>query len=67
MEPFTVLVANRVRQYQTEDGHSFPMDASSESMVYVITARKRSLREGYVFTPVCDSVNRGGRACHMTN
>ena len=24
-----------------------------------ITARKRSLREGYVFTPVCDSVNRG--------
>ena len=27
----------------------------------IITARKRSLREGYVFTGVCDSVN-GGRA-----
>ena len=26
----------------------------------IFTARKRSLREGYVFTGVCDSVNRGG-------
>ena len=31
--------------------------------VVFITARKRSLREGYAFTPVCDSVNRGGGAC----
>ena len=35
----------------------------------LVTARKRSLREGYVFAGVCDSVNRGGmrgfirRAC----
>ena len=30
----------------------------------IFTALKRSLREGYVFTPVCDSVNRGGmRGC----
>ena len=28
----------------------------------IFTARKRSLREGYVFTGVCDSVNRGGHA-----
>ena len=33
----------------------------------LVTARKRSLREGYVFTPVCDSVNGEGHACHMTN
>ena len=32
----------------------------------IFTARKRSLREGYVFTPVCDSVNRGGRAWLLT-
>ena len=32
------------------------------SIIILITARKRSLREGYVFTGVCDSVNRGG-AC----
>ena len=26
----------------------------------IITARKRSLRQGNVFTPVCHSVHRGG-------
>ena len=31
-------------------------------LVFIITARKHSLREGYVFTGVCDSVNGGGRA-----
>ena len=34
------------------------------SQILVITARKRSLGQGNIFTPVCHSVHRGGmRGC----
>ena len=30
---------------------------------FIFTARKRSLGQGNIFTPVCHSVHRGGGAC----
>ena len=43
----------------------FPLDPPMRDIsdvlpISIFTARKCSLREGYVFTGVCDSVNRGG-------
>ena len=32
-------------------------------MSLIFTARKRSLGQGYIFTPVCHSVHRGGGMC----
>ena len=35
-------------------------DVARFSIIDIITARKRSLRQGYVFTRVCDTVHGGG-------
>ena len=42
--------------------HRF-IDGTKKDISYcIITARKRSLGQGNIFTPVCHSVHRGGRA-----
>ena len=60
------LFTQQPNSFSCERSHSSCFDKPEDGIVIsvkLVTARKRSLGQGNVFTPVCDSVHRGGGVC----
>ena len=56
-----------MRKSRETSGFTGDLTDSTIAAVVIITARKRSLGQGNIFTPVCHSVHRGGHAWLLHN